>query len=213
MLPHVRGFMQRVFLTILATSLLVGCTDAPTAPGTGLRSTHPPVTSVKNAASRGAVVVRGLLALGFIILDERNELTSVIGFTEAELADFCITGNTQPHLAEFLDVIRPTGTVKESWKGEDDPVLIWPFLSDNLCGVLASTAPRWAGTTDWRGTDNEVFGLGEGPAANSVGFQAHGEVTDSETGDELRYQAAFRIVVSPDGEEVIGVPAVHINLR
>jgi hypothetical protein len=205
--------MKRVLLASLATALLLGCAEAPTMPNDNLRASLPSFSSVKNGTSPGAVVVRGLLALGFIILDERKVLTSVIGLTEAELADFCTTGNTQPHLVEFLDVIRPTGTVKESWKGEDDPVLIWPFLSGDLCGVLATTAPRWVGTTDWQGTDNEVFGLGEGPAANSFGFHAHGEVADLETGETLSYQAVFRIVVSPDGEEVIGVPVVHINLR
>jgi hypothetical protein len=205
--------MKRVLLASLATALLLGCAEAPIAPNGDLTESRPSFSSVKNAASRGAVVVRGLVALGFIMLDERKELTSVIGLTGAELADFCTTGNTQPHLVEFMDVNRPTGTVKESWKGEDDPVIAWPFLSDDLCGVLAATAPRWVGTTDWQGTDNEVFGLGEGPAANSFGLQAHGEVTDSETEEILSYQAVFRLVVSPDGEEVIGVPAVHINLR
>jgi hypothetical protein len=139
------------------------------------------------------------LALGWILVDERDGLTSVIGLTEAELSDFCLTGNTQPHLVEFMDVIRPNGTVKEVWKGEDVPVLVYPFISFDLCGVLAVTPPQWAGTTDWQGTDNEVIGLGEGPGANSYGLQAHGSVTNFPTGEDLDYQAVVREVVSPTG--------------
>jgi hypothetical protein len=139
------------------------------------------------------------LALGWHLIDGRDGLTSVIGLTATELSDFCLTGNTQPHLVEFMDVTRPTGAVKELWKGEDDPVLVWPFISDDLCGVLAATPPQWAGTTDWQGTDNEVFGLGEGPGANSFGFHAHGSVTNLTTGEDLDYQAIVREVVSPTG--------------
>lgn len=209
--------MQRVLFASLTSALLLGCADVPSAPRDQLARDQSSISTARSAArsaaSGGAVVVRGLLALGFIILDEREGLTTVIGLTEAELADFCLTGNTQPHLVDFLDVIRPKGAVKELWKGEDDPVLVWPFLSGDLCGLLATTSPQWAGTTDWQGTDNEVLGLGEGPGANSLGLQAHGEVTDAATGATLRYQADFRFVVSPDGEEVLGNPVAKIRLR
>ncbi|HEX2220152.1 MAG TPA: hypothetical protein VHG35_15220 [Gemmatimonadales bacterium] len=169
------------------------------------------MSSARDGNGRGAVIQRGLLNLGFIILDERSELTSVIGFTSAELADFCLTGNTQPHLAEFFDVIRPTGTVKERWEGEDVPVLVWPFVSDDLCGVLASTEPLWEGTTDWQGTDNEVFGLGEGPGANSFGLQAHGEVTSLQTGEDSDYQAVVRLVDSPTGDFRTAVSDIELR--
>jgi hypothetical protein len=203
--------MRRFMLTSLAGVLLAACLDAPAAPPDEPAASELSLSSAQSATGRGAVIERGLVALGFIMLDERESLTSVIGLTAAELADFCITGNTQPHLVEFFDVTRPTGAVKERWKGEDDPVSVWPFLSDDLCGLLAATAPLWAGTTDWQGTDNEVFGLGDGPGANSFGLQARGTVANLTTGEELGYQAVVRSVVSPSGDFKTAVSDVKLR--
>lgn len=203
--------MNRLKWTGMVVVALAACTESATPPGTLLDPSSNPTGSARSGSGRGAVIQRGLLNLGFIILDETRELTSVIGLTQAELADFCLTGNTQPHLVEFFDVIRPTGAVKERWKGEDVPAAVWPFLSDDLCGRLASTEPSWEGTTDWQGTDNEVFGLGEGPGANSFGLQAHGRVTNLQTGEELDYQAVVRVVDSPTGDFRIVVSDIKLR--
>lgn len=203
--------MKRCGLTIMTVAVMAACVDTPAAPREGPTTSELSNSSAQRATGRGAIIQRGLLALGFIILDERESLTSVIGLTATELADFCITGNTQPHLVEFFDVIRPTGAVMERWVGEDDPVLVWPFISDDLCGLLAATAPQWVGTADWRGTDNEVFGLGDGPGANSLGLQAQGTVTNLTTTEELGYQAILRVVVSPGGD--VKITASAITLR
>jgi hypothetical protein len=194
-------------LVIAASLLTAACTEhaAPTAPPSGATASF---SAAPSAASSGAIVVRGTQPLGFIIEDENRGLTSIIGFSAAELRAFC-AGGPQPEVVDALTVTRPTDAVQLLFKGADISVVVWPSGSEDVCGVLAVTPPLAEGTAVWVGTDNSF--TGGGPGANSFGSHAQGTVTNPATGDALSYLAIVRIVISPDGE--VRVPVAAIMLR
>jgi hypothetical protein len=194
-------------LVIAASLLTAACTEhaAPTAPPSGAAAS---VSAARSATSSGAIVVRSTLPLGFIIEDENRGLTTIIGFSAAELRAFC-AGGPQPEVVNALLVTRPTDAVKLLFKGADISVIVWPFVSQDVCGVLAVTPPLAEGTAVWVTTDNSFSG--GGPGANSFGSHAQGTVTDLATGDALSYLSIVRGVVSPDGE--VRFPVVAIKLR
>jgi hypothetical protein len=77
-------------------------------------------------------------------------------------------------------------------------LLVWQFVSGDLCGVLATTAPYAEGTARLRLTDNDVEFPIE-PGGNAATLRALGSVTVLGTGEELRYQAFVHSLVRPGG--------------
>jgi hypothetical protein len=185
---------------VLTSALALGCAEQqpPTAPAVG--STASP-TFARTAGSSGAVVVRDAVPFGFFIVDEDPELTTLIGLTAADLAQWCVSG-TLPELVDVLAVERPTGAVKVLFKDEDIRVTVWPVSTFDLCGVLTVTSPLAEGTAHFVNRDN---------GRNTFGISAQGTVANVETGEQLKYLAILRAIISPSGE--LRFPVADIKLQ
>jgi hypothetical protein len=187
--------MRRSFLlgtAALAGALALGCGEpqSPTPTASSPPSPASPTFVRSGNSSGGAVISRGTLATAFLITDEARGLTTTIGLTFEDLALLCVGGETLPEIAALF-VEKPTGAVKLLLKDQALPVLVWQFVSDDVCGVLATNEPYAEGTARLRLTDNDVSDFPVGPGGNSSFLRAHGTVTVVETGEELHYQAIF----------------------
>ncbi len=178
----------------LAAALMLGCADhqsptlqtasAPAAPGF-LKGGN---------GSGGAIVVRAEEPLGLVFWDFERGLTTVLGNTAAELEGVC-AGTVAPETMSILEILRPTGAIKRLWKGHERAVLVWSFISFDLCGELATTIPLAEGTAYFHLTDNDVNVTG--PGANSSTTRAVGRVTNPTTGEELKYSLFGRFHLLP----------------
>lgn len=174
----------------LASALAFGCAE-PQSPTPTASSPLPSPASLafaRGGNGSGAIISRGTLAIGFLIPDEEQGLTTVGGLTFGDLGLFCVGEATLPEFAALF-VEKPTGAVKILVKEQPLPVLVWQFVSDDLCGLLATTEPYAEGTAGLTYTDNDVSDFPVGPGGNSSYFRARGTVTVVATGEELQYQA------------------------
>jgi hypothetical protein len=108
--------------------------------------------------------------------------SAYFGNSFAEVADAC-AGTVPPETMNILEVLRPDGTVKTLWKDHERPVVVWPFVSTDLCGVLAVAPPLAEGAASLKFVDNNFFA--SGPGANSSNIHGVGKVTNVETGEQL----------------------------
>ena len=136
-----------VLTAILLGVLTLGCADqqSPTAP-----------FGSSPDGSQGAIVSRGELLIGFIVIDEERVLTSLISVPSDEIPGLIScggAGETEP--LDLLSVTRPTGANKFLLKSDEFAVVVWQFVSGDLCGALATTEPYAEGTARFRYTDND----------------------------------------------------------
>ncbi|MDQ3208735.1 MAG: hypothetical protein M3Q37_09035 [Gemmatimonadota bacterium] len=187
-------------IALLMGALVLGCTEIqePTS-RVGNTSTLSPAFARGGSGGGGAILARGSLLTGFLIVDEERGLTSIIGVPADEIAgliDCGGTGETEP--LGILSVTRPTGAIKFLLKSEESTVLVWQFVSFDLCGVLATTPPYAEGTARVRLTDNDVeFPIL--PGGNAATTRAVGSVTVAATGEELGYRAFVHSLVKRGG--------------
>jgi hypothetical protein len=189
--------MYRSLLLSLATfvgTLLLGCGEqqSPIAPTEYLAPS--PSSAQLASGSGGAVVFRDEVPNGFIFTDEARGLTAVLGNTVAELPGVC-AGTIGPETISILEILRPTGAVKIVWADHERPVVVWPIVSGDLCGVLAVTPPLAEGTASLRFVDNDLFVTG--PGANSSSIHSVGKVTNLQTGELLNYRLFARLLLLP----------------
>jgi hypothetical protein len=139
-------------------------------------------------------VFRDEVPNGFIFTDEARGLTTVLGNTVAELPGVC-AGAIGPETISILEILRPTGAMKIVWEDHERPVVVWPIVSFDLCGVLAVTPALAEGTASLRFVDNDLFVTG--PGANSSSVHSVGKVTNLQTGELLNYRLFARFLLLP----------------
>lgn len=123
---------------------------------------------------------------GFLVIDEQRGLTTIIGVPADQIADLIDCGGTGE--------TEPIGLLKS----DESTVLVWQFVSDDLCGVLATTQPYAVGTARLVATHNDVEFPIE-PGGNASTLRALGSVTVLGTGEELRYRAFVHSIVKSGG--------------
>ena len=174
---------------LAALTLAAGCGEpqSPDAPASPIPTSSPSL-SQGDRGSAGAVISRGALAIGFIIADQEQGLTTTIGVTFEDLGRLCAGEAVLPEIAALF-VERPTGAVKFQLKGDALPVVVWQVLSDDACGVLATTEPYAEGAAGLRLLDNDAGDFPVEPGGNASTLHAVGTVEVVASGDELHYQA------------------------
>ncbi len=178
---------------LAAVAFAGGCAEPQllTSPGDAPAASASPAPVQAAVSSGGAVISRGTLATGFIVIDQERGLTTTIGVTFEDLGRLCAGVETLPAIAALF-VERPTGAVKLLLKDKALPVLAWQLVSDDACGVLATTEPYAEGTAGLRQTDNDVSEFPVGPGGNASILRAVGKAVVLETGEALSYQVLSR---------------------
>jgi hypothetical protein len=189
----------------LAGALALGCADQPT-PSEPAELSQPSFRTEQNPEGPGALVLRGQQGAFLTFSDPDPGLTAIIGWTFAELEQFCATGEF-PFRLEELIVLRPHGTEelpdqKDLLHGARLPLLVWeatiPFIDPiaELCGELLPL-PHLTGTGNITVTDNDRFTTGN---RGNAGHQTiHGQVT-SETGERFNFSSQFHAVLTKSGK-------------
>ncbi len=177
---------------LAAVAFAGGCAEPQSLTSPDAPAASPSPALVQAAVSSGgAVIGRGTLATGFIVIDQERGLTTTIGVTFEDLGRLCAGVETLPAIAALF-VERPTGAVKLLLKDKALPVLVWQLVSDDACGVLATTEPYAEGTAGLRQTDNDVSEFPVGPGGNAGILHAVGKAVVLETEEALSYQVLSR---------------------
>jgi hypothetical protein len=184
----------------LTGALVLGCVDQqlPTAPlgGAPPSPAAPAFARGDLGAGGGGIGRGGALGFGIWFSDPERGLTTVIGIPASGISDLRFCGGTEePEFWPALFVGRPDGGLKLLLKNREASVAVWRLVSEDLCGVLATTEPYAVGTARVRLTDNEASDFPIAPGGNSASLHAQGTVTVLATGEELHYQAVTHTVL------------------
>ena len=185
----------------LAGALVLGCADQPT-PSEPVDAAQPAFRTAQNPEGPGALVIRSEFGATLTLSDPDPGLTALIGWTFAELQQFCAGGEFPNRLTE-IDVIRPHSTEELTdlhlrQHGTRVPLLVWettiPFIDPlaELCGGLVFL-PHLTGTGNITRTDNDLFTTGTRGNAGHETIQ--GQVT-SEAGERFKFSEKFHGVIN-----------------
>jgi hypothetical protein len=186
----------------LGSALALGCADqqSPTAPLGGAQPSPaaPAFARGDLGAGGGGIGRGGALGFGIWFSDPERGLTTVIGIPASGISNLSFCGGTEePEFWPALFVVRPEGGLKLLLKNREASVAVWQLVSDDLCGVLATSEPYAVGTARLRLTDNEASDFPIAPGGNSASLHANGTVRVVATGEELHYRAIFHSVLPP----------------
>jgi hypothetical protein len=192
---------SRRLAAVLAGAFALGCADQP-KPSEPADVSQPSFRTERNPEGPGALVLRSQFGAVLTLSDPDPGLTALIGWTSAELEQFCAGGEFPNRLTEF-DVIRPHSTEELTdlhlrWHGTRVPLLVWettiPFIDPGaeLCGTLL-LLPRLTGTGNVTHTDNDLFTTGRRGNAGHETIQ--GQVT-SESGERFKFSERFHGVIN-----------------
>jgi hypothetical protein len=158
---------------VIASVLALGCGDQqpPTAPGV--------------PGSPALSVDRHTEHFGFGFGDDRYLI--IVGGTAENWANFCATGQEIWDPWSILTVVRPDGSYKETWVGDDQNALIWELPADPC-----AEPPDYIGTARTLLTDSDVDLSGRGVDASGV--RVSGRVTDA-SGQLYRLMGTFLLTV------------------
>jgi hypothetical protein len=184
-----------------ACTVALGCADQPT-PSEPADAFRPSFRTEQNPEGPGALVIRSQFGAVLTLSDPDPGLTAMIGWTFAELEQFCAGGEFPNRLTE-VDVIRPHSTdelvdLHLRWHGTRVPLLVWqatiPFIDPfaELCGGLV-LLPHLTGTGNITHTDNDLFTTGTRGNAGHETIQ--GQVT-SEAGERFKFSEKFHGVIN-----------------
>ena len=188
---------NRILLTLtvstglVAGTLALGCDD------------HPGVTDSNRgvAPSFATTIDRFEAPWPEIFVDVGSDITLVAGASPAELPALCAAqGFTEA--ADFLIVTHPSqdgGTVIHARiKDQDQSVIVWQEAAEDICEelVFADVQPL-SGTARMMFTDNDFAGTSS--HTDSFGERIEGTVTNPTTGQRYHLEAAYHVVVLPDG--------------
>jgi hypothetical protein len=190
----------------LAGALALGCADQLTVYEPADIS-RPSLRTEQNPDGPGALVFRSQQGAILTLSDPDPGLTALIGWTFAELEQFCATGEFPTRLKQ-LEVIRPHSTeelldLHLLLHGTRVPLLVWEttilFIDPlaELCGELL-LLPHLTGTGNITQRDNDVFTTGS--RGNAGGFRIQGQVT-SELGERFKFLGKFHGVITPSGQD------------
>jgi hypothetical protein len=187
-----RNLLMRTISTgVVASALALGCGDRA--------GVNDPSTGA--APSFAATIDRFEAPWPEIFVDVGSDLTLVAGATPEELPDLCAAqGFTEA--ADFLLVTHSSpngGTVTHARiKDQDQSVIVWEAAAGDICEelVFADVQPL-AGTARMTFTDNDFAGTSS--HADSFRERIEGTVTNPTTGQRYHLEAAYHVVVLPDG--------------
>jgi hypothetical protein len=191
--------MRRFFLVpmgVLATALALGCGDRP--------GVIDPATSA--GPSFEADVTRTQTAFPVAVIDIQAGLTAVFGVALADVPAVCAGGEFK-ELSTALIVSHPTSggqTVdKVTATNKDQSAIVWAVTAasdaqEDVCNAIQGVQPLAVGTVHSVYTESEFF-TGASPHLDSNGFRAEGTVTSPTSGQRFQLQAAFQLLIAPDG--------------
>jgi hypothetical protein len=182
---------------VVATALALGCGDRA--------GVNDPSTAT--APSFAATVDRFEQPWFERFIDRESGLTLLAGETLDQLPDLCAGGDFV-ETADWLVVTHPTkddGTVIHARiRDQDQSVLVWGTAVDqSVCQelFLEGVPPLAVGTARMTFTDNDFAGTSS--HTDSFGQRIEGTVTNPATGQRYHLEAAYRVVVLPDGTQKV----------
>jgi hypothetical protein len=184
---------------VVAGALALGCGDR-----TGVTDPAP-----GTAPSFGAAVDHFEAPWPEIFVDPETGLTLLAGatFDLQQLFDILCVGQDFTEVADWLAVTHPTSggsTVTHvRIKDQDQSVIVWGAASQDICNelVIPEVPPLAVGTARMMFTDNDFAGTSS--HTDSFGQRIEGTVTNPATGQRYHLQAAYRVVVLPDGTQKV----------
>jgi hypothetical protein len=191
--------MRRFFLIpmgVLASALALGCGDRP--------GVTDPATSA--GSSLEAAATRAPAAFPVAVIDIQQGLTATFGVALADVPAVC-AGAEFTELSTVLIASHPTSggqTVdKVTATNKDQSAIVWAVTPasgslEDICSAVQGVQPLALGTVHSVYTESEFF-TGASPHLDSNGFRADGTVTSPTSGQRFQLQAAFQLLVSPDG--------------
>lgn len=181
----------------VASALALGCGD------------HPGVNDPSSGAvpSFSATVDRFAQPWFERFIDRESGLTLLAGVTLDQLPDICAGGDFV-ETADWLLVAHPAqddGTVLHTRiRDQDQSVLIWDVAVDqSVCQelFLEGVPPLAVGTARMTFTDNDFAGTSS--HTDSFGQRIEGTVTNPANGQRYHLEAAYHVVVLPDGTQKV----------
>jgi len=183
-----------VFALCSAFAFVLACAE-PTGVASDPSEESPSTPSLRtenNPEGFGAVVIHSEQGAFF---SGGDGLEMLIGWTFAELEEFCATGEVTIGSLRELFVFRPDGSLKYGLRGARIPLLVWHADNTPLCDL--TDLPRLTGTGNFFASDNDFFVSGN-RTESTVG-SVHGQVT-SDDGQRFRFTQQFHAVIFPSGE-------------
>lgn len=183
---------------VVGSALALGCGDRTgiTDPGPG------------TAPSFGTAVDQFEAPWPEIFVDPETGLSLLAGatFDPQQLFDILCVGRDFTEVAHWLAVTHPTsgGTVTHvRIKDQDQNVIVWGAASEDICDevVIPEVPPLAVGTARMTFTDNDFAGTSS--HTDSFGQRIEGTVTNPATGQRYHLEAAYRVVVLPDGTQKV----------
>jgi hypothetical protein len=191
---------------MVATALALGCGDTPgvNEPSTG------------TVPSFAATVDRFEAPWFERFIDRESGLTLLAGETLDQLPDICAGGDFIEN-ADWLIVGHPIhggdAVYHARIKDQDQSVLVWgTAVEQSVCQelFLEGVPPLAVGTARMTFTDNDFAGTSS--HTDSFGERIEGTVTNPATGQRYHLEAAYRVVVLPDGTQKVPIhPFVRLT--
>jgi hypothetical protein len=140
-----------------------------------------------------------------IFVDPETGLTLLAGatFDLEKLFDILCVGRDFTEVADWLAVTHSTSggsTVTHvRIEDQDQSVIVWGVASEDICNelVIPEVPPLAVGTARLMFTDNDFAGTSA--HADAFGQRIEGTVTNPTTGQRYHLEAAYHVVVLPDG--------------
>ena len=192
---------------VVGSALALGCADR-----SGVTDPAGPAPTI------GAAVDQFEAPRPEIFVDHESGLTLEAGATfdpEQLFGIFC-PGNPFTEVSDWLAVTHPTsggGTVTHvRIEDQDQNVIVWGAVVGDICDdlVIPEVPPLAVGTARMMFTDNDFAGTSS--HTDSFGQRIEGTVTNPATGQRYHLEAAYRVVVLPDGTQQVPIhPFVRLT--
>jgi hypothetical protein len=166
-------YRHHMAAAVAFTALTLGCGDRElaTAPEENIAPAHS--------------VARHTEFFGFGFGDE--DYLIIVGGSAENWADFCATGEENWDPWSILTVVRPDGSFKETWVGDDQHALVWELPADPC-----AEPPDYTGVARTQLTDSDV--VLNGPGTDASGVRVNGTVSGA-GGQDYRLQGNFLLTV------------------
>jgi hypothetical protein len=183
-----------VFALCGAFAFMLGCAEPAGVASDPVQESHttPSLRTENNPEGLGALVIHDEQGA---FLSGGDGLVMLIGWSLAELEEFCATGEITIGSLKELFVFRPDGSLKYGLRGARIPLLVWQTDNFDICELV--NLPHLTGTGNFFASDND-FNVSLNRTESTVGA-VHGQVT-SEDGQRFRFTQRFHAVILRTGE-------------
>ena len=168
------------------------------------------ISSVVNADPplESGRVIRIELGDAYTWVDFKTGYRVVIGL---DILDFCNGPPNTYSVFQFQIVDIPT--LEDRFVVNDSgyvPVQVFDFIDFN-CAIFTAIGPVAVGMANFRLTDSDFFGTVETNDANAWGFNVHGALTDTSTGELRRLAATSRLMFNTQSDGVRAHSSIRLN--